>query len=102
MIAGDSRNNAERQLRLKLIDAMLSEHGRLQREHLCQAFGISMPCASRDIRHYREINGTGVQYNASERYWGVTDDFKPMDGLLAMPAREFITTLEHLFNVKLV
>lgn len=66
------------QQRIRMIDFLLKHYGYMQREMLLDYFGISMPCASRDIRDYNEQAPGNTTYNPRAKRWERSTTFKPL------------------------
>jgi predicted DNA-binding transcriptional regulator YafY len=64
--------------RLAFIDFRLQWEGRLNRSHLIQFFGISVPQASIDLAHYRELAPQNLSYDHSSRTYLVAEGFHPI------------------------
>lgn len=53
--------------RLRFIDFLLHQYGTLNRSAIMDYFGISEPCASRDIRQYIELAPANAIYDKVEK-----------------------------------
>ncbi|WP_329914524.1 hypothetical protein [Stenotrophomonas sp. SMYL86] len=63
--------------RLRLIDFLLARYGHVNRSALMDYFGISMPQASLDLRHYQEIAGSEqMRYDATTKAYVCDAGFK--------------------------
>ena len=69
-----SRNLAPR---LEFIEWRLFWEGHINRSDLEERFGISTPQASVDLRHYKELAGTNIEYNATQKRYVAAKDMKP-------------------------
>ncbi|MHA4734399.1 WYL domain-containing protein [Ensifer adhaerens] len=63
--------------RLEFIEWKLYWEGMLNRSDLEDAFSISTPQASVDLRHYREVAGGNIDYSLSEKAYRPTADMNP-------------------------
>jgi hypothetical protein len=63
--------------RLQFIEWRLFWEGRLNRSDLEERFGISTPQASVDLRHYRELAGANIQYDATQKRFVAPKEMKP-------------------------
>ena len=63
--------------RLEFIEWRLFWEGRLNRSDLEDQFGISTPQASVDLRHYRELADTNIEYDATQKRFVASKDMKP-------------------------
>ncbi|MDB4222785.1 WYL domain-containing protein [Granulosicoccus sp.] len=63
--------------RFKFIEWRLFWEGHLNRSDLEERFGISTPQASVDLRNYREVAGSNLEYNATEKRFVVSKSMKP-------------------------
>lgn len=63
--------------RLRFIDFRLSWDGRINRSNLIEAFGVSVPQASLDLREYMERAPGNVEYDKSRKFYFATPVFKP-------------------------
>ena len=63
--------------RLEFIEWRLFWEGRLNRSDLEERFGISTPQASIDLRHYRELAGANIQYDATQKRFVASKEMKP-------------------------
>lgn len=61
--------------RMRMIDFLLAHYGTLNREALCDFFGISTPQASHDITDYKLLAPKNISYSASEKAYRRTDQF---------------------------
>ncbi|WP_075677655.1 hypothetical protein [Stenotrophomonas sp. TD3] len=63
--------------RLRFIDFLLAQYGRVNRSALMDYFGISMPQASIDLQQYLEHAGHGqMRYDASAKAYVRNEEFK--------------------------
>lgn len=67
--------NAKRFERLRFIDFVLEHFGVIQRGHLMDYFGISLPQASHDFAHYQDIAPGNMEYDVSARTYKKTAAF---------------------------
>lgn len=68
--------NAAQMTRLRFIDAMLAYHGHVQREHICDFHGISVPQASKDLGDYQQEFPGNMVYNASNRRYEASSTYR--------------------------
>ena len=61
--------------RIRLIDFLLHYYGYINLIMIMDYFGISKPCASRDIKDYLNMNNEGVFYNKNLKHYATTKDF---------------------------
>jgi len=75
----DSRTTTRwgQQRRLEFIDFRLWWDRRLNRSDLTEHFGISVPQASLDLARYLELHPENVTYDAREKAYFATEEFKP-------------------------
>ena len=59
--------NAAKLARLRFIDSMMDYYGWMNREHLTDFFGISVPQASKDIGDYQMEFPDNIVYNLSAK-----------------------------------
>ena len=69
------RWNAEQ--RLEFIEFRLFWEGWVNRSDLTEMFGVSVPQASNDLARYRELAPANIHYDASEKRYLPTSDFRP-------------------------
>lgn len=53
--------------RLRFIDFLLYQYGTLNRSAIMDFFGVSEPCASRDIAHYIELAPENTVYDKNAK-----------------------------------
>lgn len=53
--------------RLDYIDWRLARHGEVRRQHLIDAFGISMPQASADLASFEAAHASAMEYDRSRK-----------------------------------
>jgi hypothetical protein len=53
--------------RLRFIDFLLAQYGTVNRSALVDYFGISEPCATRDLREYQRLAPNNARYSLSSR-----------------------------------
>lgn len=63
--------------RLEFIEFRLFWEGGVNRSDITSRFGVSVPQASNDLSHYKEIAGDNIQYDASEKRYLPTANFSP-------------------------
>lgn len=63
--------------RLEFIEFRLFWYGGVNRADISGEFGVSIPQASKDLTRYQEICSGNVRYDASEKHYKTTDQFKP-------------------------
>lgn len=83
--------------RLQFIEAMLIEHGFINRKILMAALGVEAAMSSRDMAQYAKINNT-VTWNRVLKRWEKTADFKPVDGLLRVNAADYLRAAGVVFG----
>ena len=59
--------NAAKLARLRFIDSMMDYYGWMNREHLTDFFGISVPQASKDLGDYQMEFPDNIVYNLSAK-----------------------------------
>ena len=59
--------NAAKLARLRFIDSMMDYYGWMNREHLTDLFGISVPQASNDLGDYKMEFPDNIVYNLSAK-----------------------------------
>lgn len=64
--------------RLEFIDFQLYWNGQINRSDIMEKFSVSIPQASKDISLYREAAPKNLEYNASEKYYYTSRNFKPV------------------------
>ncbi len=64
-------------VRMMWIDAVIDEDGEIGRADITQAFGVSVPQASCDLRRYREINPRRIAYDPSHKRYVVVEGTNP-------------------------
>ena len=62
--------------RLEFIEWRLFWEGYINRSDLEERFGISTPQASVDLRRYKELAGTNIEYNATQKRYVASKDMK--------------------------
>lgn len=87
-------------IRLQFIEAMLIEHGFINRKIISSALGVEVAMASRDMAVYSKLNETICLNHATKR-WEVTDQFAPLDGLLRVKAADFLSAAGVVFGFEL-
>lgn len=55
------------QIRLRAIEVLLNHYGYVNRNMLCDLFGLGTACVSRDIATYNKLNGDVCFYNQATR-----------------------------------
>lgn len=66
------------QRRLEFIEFRLYWEGQINRSDLVDAFGISVPQASADLRRYQELSPDAVVYDGSGKTYRPTEKFVPL------------------------
>lgn len=87
-------------IRLQFIEAMLIEHGFINRKTLVAALGIEVAVASRDLALYSNLN-TSIYMNTARKGWEAKADFKPVDGLLHVSAADYLAAAGTVFGFAL-
>ncbi len=64
--------------RLEFIEFRLFWEGRVNRSDITTHFGVSVPQASKDLTQYKELADENIQYDASEKCYLPTADFRPL------------------------
>lgn len=62
--------------RMRLIDFLLATYGYINRQALCDYFGISMPQASKDLTDYRAGAEGNCKYDGTARCYVRCDGFE--------------------------
>jgi hypothetical protein len=70
-------------LRQIWIDAVVAEDGEINRASICEAFGISVPQASLDLRLYQHANPGRLFYDRSFKVYRTIEGSKTQFGLMA-------------------
>lgn len=73
----DDRRSWTLNRRLEFVEWKLFWEGRLNRNDLEETFAISTPQASVDLRHYRDLAGENIEYNATEKSYLPTKSMRP-------------------------
>jgi len=60
--------------RLDYIDWRLARHGEVRRQHLIDAFGISMPQASADLASFDAAHAGAMEYDKSRKVYVPTKE----------------------------
>lgn len=68
--------NYAAQQRIRMIDFLLEHYGYVQRGTIMDFFGISSPCASRDLAVYLELAPQNMHYNGSTKRWERAKSFQ--------------------------
>ena len=63
--------------RLQFIEWRLFWEGHINRSDLEQRFGVSTPQASVDLRHYKELAGENIEYDATQKRYVASKDMRP-------------------------
>jgi predicted DNA-binding transcriptional regulator YafY len=74
---GDDRIRWGTEQRLEFIEFRLFWEGGINRADITDFFGVSVPQASKDLAQYRELAPTNIQYDATEKRYVATSEFKP-------------------------
>lgn len=61
--------------RFAFIEAMLIEHGRINRGHLCRAFNISGPTATRIFRAYKNAYPENIKFEWTTKHYVTGNNF---------------------------
>ena len=77
--------------RLEFIEFRLFWDGGINRSDITSFFGVSVPQASKDLSHYREIAPENVRYDLSEKRYFTTRKFRPR--FLKPDADRYLTQL---------
>ena len=77
--------------RLQFIEWRLFWEGRINRSDLEERLGVSTPQASVDLRHYRELAGANIEYDATQKRYVASKDMKPR--LLRVSANHLLLQL---------
>lgn len=80
--------------RLQFIEFRLFWEGRINRADLIKHFGISVPQASIDLKHYVELAPDNVEYDMRRKAYFATDGFAPR--LITPNSRDYLAQLEVL------
>lgn len=64
--------------RLEFIEYRLYWEGGVNRADIKDKFGVSVPQASNDLTQYRELAPSNIRYDASEKRYMPTPEFKPL------------------------
>lgn len=62
--------------RYSFIDAMLIDHNEIARRHLCRAFGIAAPTATRLLRGYKEKYPDNLEFDNVAKCYRRSHQFK--------------------------
>ncbi len=76
----DSQDNKRRwgtDQRLEFIEFRLFWEGGVNRSDITNHFGVSVPQASNDLSQYKELAADNIQYDASEKRYLPTANFRP-------------------------
>ena len=90
-------------IRLRFIDAVLTEYRQFSRSLLVDTFEISEITASRDLRVYKQLNWK-LSYSNSSKRFTVPDDFKEVEELwltAGADSASFLKAIELLYDVKI-
>ena len=77
--------------RLEFIEFRLFWDGGINRSDITSFFGVSVPQASKDLSHYREMASDNVRYDLSEKRYFATKEFRPR--FLEPDADRYLTLL---------
>lgn len=91
------RANKNVMIRQRFIEAMLIQHGCIQRENIMDTFDVALACASRDLQTYKKLN-PGVVFSYVHLTNVTHSWFEPTPGLLSMPAAEYLKMLSTVFD----
>ena len=64
-----------KKIRFAFIEAMILEHGSIQRCHICRAFGVTAPTATRIFREYRNAHPDNLKFEPSSKSYQKSKDF---------------------------
>lgn len=89
-------------VRVRFIDAMLSQHGMFSRKMLVDVFGISEITATRDIREYNLL-GARMYYCSHYKVFKTCTDYKECPELwnCDATASQFLKGIEAVYDVKI-
>lgn len=73
----DSKIRWGAEQRLEYIEFKLFWEDGVNRSDIRERFGVSVPQASNDLSHYRELAPANIRYDSSEKRYLATPDFKP-------------------------
>ena len=73
----DSKRRWGTDQRLEFIEFRLFWEGGVNRSDITNHFGVSVPQASNDLSQYKELAGDNIQYDASEKRYLPTANFRP-------------------------
>jgi len=62
--------------RLRFIDFLIHQYGNLNRDALCDYFGISVPQATNDIRAYMKLAPDNIRYSTTVKAYLKNPEFK--------------------------
>lgn len=65
-------------VRLMWIDGVVENDGEINRREISQAFGISIPQASADLRRYMELNPGRIAYDLSGKRYVQVEGTRPL------------------------
>ena len=65
-------------VRLMWIDGVIENDGEINRREISQAFGISTPQASLDLRRYMELNPGRIAYDVRGKRYVQVDGSRPL------------------------
>ena len=64
--------------RMRFIDFLLAEYGYINRSGLIEYFGVSVPQASADFKHYLELAPQNMEYSKSKKVYEKTHKYNPI------------------------
>ena len=82
--------------RLQFIEWRLFWEGHINRSDLEERFGVSTPQASVDLRHYKELAGANIEYNATQKRYVASKNMRPR--FLRVSANHLLLQLRALAN----
>ena len=82
--------------RLQFIEWRLFWEGHINRSDLEERFGVSTPQASVDLRHYKELAGANIEYNATQKRYVASKNMRPQ--FLRVSANHLLLQLRALAN----
>ncbi|MAD75994.1 hypothetical protein [Pseudoalteromonas sp. SR41-6] len=79
-------------IRFSFIEAMINVHGSIKRCHLCRAFGVTEPTATRIFKEYRVKYPKNIVLDQSSKSYKKSDSFKVEN--LKIEANEFLNAAQ--------
>ena len=65
-----------KKIRFAFIEAMVIEHGSIQRGHLCRAFEVAAPTATKIFRAYKDAHPENLTFNEVSKSYQKSVTFK--------------------------